>query len=381
LELGAALTALGMEGKNFSEYTLSVVIYDEDRLKAENAVAEFQKLFTQHDGLLYEERYNLLNAFFATIPGNRQFNLRKQWALNSNYADLSFLFTLDSGSKWNSQLDKEHLAVFETVHGTPYYLNLHSGDVAHGLITGATGSGKSFLMSFLLQSAQKYQPLTIVFDLGASYEMLTRTFGGTYLNVGLKTPGFSINPFSLGPTHENLNFLYLFLQVLIEAGGRYELTTVDEKALYAALERVYKLPAEIRTLTNFASILDPLGERLHRWTQAGVYPLAWGFSVVQRFGKSAKGHEVFKPTIGNPQRHHSAELFRSYGFDRISAKMRCWEIKENGVVDLDRPRRDAISKADVYLNGDEKSASFLAPLWIAPILEQLSDIQLVGERV
>jgi len=61
--------------------------------------------------------------------------------------------------------------------------------------------------------------------------------------------------------------------------------------------------------------------------------------------------------------------------------MRCWEIEENGVIDLDRPRRDDISKADVYLNGDEKSASFLAPLWIAPILEQLSNIQLVGERV
>jgi type IV secretory pathway VirB4 component len=87
-----------MEGKNFGEYTLSVVIYDEDRLKVDSALAEFQKLFTQHDGLLYEERYNLLNAFFATVPGNRQFNLRKQWALNSNYADLSFLFTVDTGS-------------------------------------------------------------------------------------------------------------------------------------------------------------------------------------------------------------------------------------------------------------------------------------------
>jgi type IV secretory pathway VirB4 component len=87
-----------MEGKNFGEFTLSVVIYDEDRAKVEHAVAEFQKLFTQHDGLLYEEHYNLLNAFFATIPGNRQFNLRKQWALNSNYADLSFLFTVDTGS-------------------------------------------------------------------------------------------------------------------------------------------------------------------------------------------------------------------------------------------------------------------------------------------
>ncbi|MGA9667764.1 MAG: hypothetical protein WBQ94_01070, partial [Terracidiphilus sp.] len=34
-ELGNALTALGMEGKNFGEFTLSVVIYDEDRAKVE----------------------------------------------------------------------------------------------------------------------------------------------------------------------------------------------------------------------------------------------------------------------------------------------------------------------------------------------------------
>jgi type IV secretion/conjugal transfer VirB4 family ATPase len=270
-ELGGALTALGMEGKNFGEFTLSVVIYDEGRVKVEHAAAEFQKLFTQHDGLLYEERYNLLNAFFATVPGNKQFNLRKQWALNSNYADLSFLFTVDSGSTWNPHLEREYLAVLESTHATPYYMNFHSGDVAHTLMLGATGAGKSFCASTLLQSAQKYEPLTLIFDLGGSYETLTRAFGGSYLNVGLKNPGFSINPFSLEPTHENLNFLYLFLRVLIEGGGRYELATADEKALYAGLERIYKLPHEIRTLTNFASILGPLGERLHRWTQAGQF--------------------------------------------------------------------------------------------------------------
>jgi type IV secretion system protein VirB4 len=270
-ELGGALTAIGMEGKHFGEFTLSVVIYDEDRATVEHAVAEFQKLFTQHDGLLYEERYNLLNAFFATVPGNRQFNLRKQWALNSNYADLSFLFTVDTGSQWNPHLEWEYLAALESTHGTPYYLNLHSGDVAHTLLLGATGSGKSFTLSFLLQSIQKYNPLTFIFDLGGSYETLTRVNGGTYLNVGLKNPGFTINPFSLDPTHENMNFLYLFLRVLIEAGGRYELSMADEKALFAAIERAYKLPDDIRTLTNFASILGPLGDRLHRWTQAGQF--------------------------------------------------------------------------------------------------------------
>ena len=139
---------MGMEGKNFGEFTLSVVIYDEDRTRLEHAAAEFQKLFTQHDGLLYEERYNLLNAFFATVPGNKQFNLRKQWALNSNYADLSFLFTVESGSPWNPHLEREYLAVLESTHGTPYYLNLHAGDVAHTLLLGATGAGKSFTLGF-----------------------------------------------------------------------------------------------------------------------------------------------------------------------------------------------------------------------------------------
>jgi type IV secretion system protein VirB4 len=270
-ELGSALTAMGMEGKNFGEFTLTVVVYNEDRMKLEHAVAEFQKLFTQHDGLLYEERYNLLNAFFATVPGNRQFNLRKQWALNSNYADLSFLFAVDTGSRWNPHLEREYLSVLESTHGTPYYLNIHSGDVAHTLLLGATGSGKSFCLSTTLQAAQKYSPLTFIFDLGGSYETLTRAFGGTYINVGLKNPGFTINPFSLESTHENQNFLYLFLRVLVEAGGRYELTAEDEKSLFTAIARAYKLPREIRTLTNFASILGPLGERLHRWTQAGQF--------------------------------------------------------------------------------------------------------------
>ena len=270
-ELGNALTAMGIEGKYFGEFTLSVILYDEDSAKLEHAIAEFHKLFTQKDGLLYEERYNLLNAFFATIPGNKQFNLRKQWALNSNCADLSFLFTIDTGSKWNRQLEKEYLAVLESAHGTPYYLNLHWGDVPNTFVLGAIGSGKSFTTNFIIQSAQKYSPLTFIFDLGDSYQTLTRSFGGSYLNIGLKDPGFCINPFSLDPTHENQNFLYLFLRVLMEAGGRYTLTTEEEKALFAGIDRIYKLPPALRTLTNFASILGPLGERLHRWLQSGQF--------------------------------------------------------------------------------------------------------------
>jgi type IV secretion/conjugal transfer VirB4 family ATPase len=351
MELGGALTAMGMEGKSFGEFALSVVIYNEDRAKVEHAVTEFQRLFTQHDGLLYEERYNLLNAFFATVPGNKQFNLRKQWALNSNYADLSFLFTVDSGSQWNPHLEQEYIAALETTHGTPYYLNIHCGDVAHTLLLGATGSGKSFTLSFVLQSLQKYDPLTFIFDLGGSYETLTRAFGGTYLNVGLKNHGFTINPFSLEPTHENLNFLYLFLRVLLEAGGRYELKPEDEKALFAAVERVYKLPAEIRMLTNFVSILGPLGERLHRWTQAGQFGHLFDnaqdtltFSRFQTFNFDGWSDypDILEPLLFYVLQRASSEIERA----RNAATFKVFVIDEAWIFLKNRTIRDWITRAE-----------------------------------
>src|SRR6185437_153876 len=149
----------------------------------EKACSEFYKVFSMHDGLLFEERYNLLNAFFATIPGNRHFNLRYLWLLNTNYADYSFLFTLHTGERRNKHLNSEYLAVLETNYGTPYFLNLHYQDTAHSIVLGRTGSGKSFFLNFLITNLQKYSPYTFIFDLGGSFRGITQLFGGAYLRV------------------------------------------------------------------------------------------------------------------------------------------------------------------------------------------------------
>jgi energy-coupling factor transporter ATP-binding protein EcfA2 len=218
-----------------------------------------------------EERYNLLNAFFATVPGNTAFNLRRLYLLNTNFADLSLLFTVDTGSATNRQLNSEYLAVLETGQATPYYLNLHQQDVAHTLILGATGSGKSFLLNFLIQSLQKYDPQTYIFDLGGSFENITRIFGGSYLNVGPAGQPFTINPFSLPPDKVNLDFLYAFLKVLIEGTGKHELSGTEERSLYSAVERIYRLDPRTRTLTSFAAMVGPLAEQLQRWTRAGQF--------------------------------------------------------------------------------------------------------------
>ncbi len=222
--------------------------------------------------MIFPETYNQLNALFAVVPGNYAQNLRKMYLLLSNYADLSFFFTVLQGEERNQHLGTEYLAVLETDNATPYYLNLHNGEVAHTLILGITGSGKSFLCNFLLTNAQKYKPLTYIFDIGGSFQSLTEIFGGSYLNVGQESRGFRINPFSLEPTKENLQFLFWFFRVLIGGTGqRYRLDFKEELKLWAAIENMYVIEPEQRTLSTFAEIIGEFKERLHRWTQDGQY--------------------------------------------------------------------------------------------------------------
>jgi type IV secretion system protein TrbE len=271
-ELGQSIKQLEIEGNYFGHFSLSVVIYDLDPAKVDTACAEFYKVFSVHDAQLYEEKYNLLNAFLATVPGGSAFNLRSMYLLNTNYADYSFLFTLHCGEPENRHLRQEYLAVLETNHNTPYFLNLHHRDVAHTMILGRTGSGKSFLLNFLITNLQKYDPYTFIFDLGGSFESLTRLFGGTYVRVGLNSPGFKINPFSVPPTKENLDFLTLFLKVLIQGSAPLELTPSEERDLYRQIENLYEIEPTLRTLTVLSNTLDRrLADRLSKWTTGGQF--------------------------------------------------------------------------------------------------------------
>ena len=269
--LGDCLRALG-DGQSLGDFSLTIVLHGKEKRELDQLIGEFTSVFTNADGNLFTETYNQLNAYFAIVPGNYALNLRKLYLLNANYADLSFLFTILPGEKTNAHLGTEYLAVLETDNSTPYYLNLHNGEVAHTLILGMTGSGKSYFCNFILQNAQKYVPLTFIFDIGGSFQSLTHIFGGSYLNVGQEARDFTINPFSLAPDKENLQFLFSFFRVLIEGSGqRYRLDFKEERRLWDAIERTYMLEPDQRTLSNFANIVGELKERLHRWARGGQY--------------------------------------------------------------------------------------------------------------
>jgi len=376
-ELGESIKQLEIEGNYFGHFSLSVAIYELDPAKVETACAEFYKVFSTQDAQLYEEKYNLLNAFLATVPGGSAFNLRSMYLLNTNYADYSFLFTLHCGEPENQHLRQEYLAVLETNHNTPYFLNLHHRDVAHTMILGRTGSGKSFLLNFLITNMQKYDAQTFIFDLGGSFESLTRLFGGTYVRVGLNSPGFKINPFSVPPTKENLDFLALFVKLLIQGASPLEMTPAEERDLYHQIENLYEIEPNLRTLTVLSNTLDRrLADRLAKWTTGGQFDFVFDnaedtitFSRFQCFDFQGMNQypEVLEPLlfyilhranalIGDPKISH---IFKAFFIDEawlflknpiiksyIIEALKTWR-KQNAAMILSTQSLDELRKSEI----------------------------------
>ena len=270
-QLGDALTEMEVNGHVFGHCSLTVVLHHEDRRALDHQVAQAMKVLAAHDGAFFDETYNLLNAWLSIVPGNGAHNLRRLALLETHAADLSFLFGVDQGQAGSALLTTP-LATFETPHHTPFAYHLHVQDVGHTLVLGATGSGKSFLLNFLVTSAQQYDPFTIVLDLGHSYRKLAALLHGGYVELGLRQRDVSINPFALEPTPEHLHFLHGFVRVLLEGEDGYRLSELEDREVYEAVENLYVLERNQRRLFTLANLLPrPLMARLQKWVEGGRY--------------------------------------------------------------------------------------------------------------
>ena len=268
-ELNRCLREMEVNENFFGRFSLTITLYHPDEALLKRSVAKMAEIFSTHDAKLTEETYNMLNAWLSMMPGNYANNFRSLLLLNTNYADLSFLFAPATGEVRNAHLDQPCLAVVETREAAPYFLNLHYQDVGHTLILGSIGSGKSFLVNFLTASYQEYSPYTVIFDLGGSYQKLTREYGGSYLHVGQGSRAFTINPFSLQPTKDNLAFLFSFVRVLVE-GRHYQMDSEELKDLNRAIADLYELAPETRKLATLArSVKRSYGKLLDEWVGDG----------------------------------------------------------------------------------------------------------------
>ena len=176
--LGEALVELEADGVSYGEATLTVALHGELG-SIERVDGDLRRLFAAHDAKVIREGYGQLPAWFSRLPAQpRGRQVRKVFVSAGVAACLAPLFGPPKGRAKSKHLGRESLTVLETPWRTAYHYDLFAGDVGHTLMLGATGSGKSFTLNFLLVEALRYDPRVLILDLGGSYRWLTRFLGG-----------------------------------------------------------------------------------------------------------------------------------------------------------------------------------------------------------
>jgi type IV secretion system protein VirB4 len=268
----------------YGEHHLSVHVRAETLEALDAAVADVQASLADIGAVAVREDLNLESAFWGQFPGNADFIARKALVSTANLSGLislhGFPIGVPAGGPWG-----EPLTVLETTSSTPYFFNLHSGDLGNFTLIGPSGSGKTVVLNFLIAQAQKFAPRTFFFDKDRGAEIFIRAIGGHYDVLRPGTPtGF--NPLQLGDNAANQSFLRQFLsQILTPLGGQL---TADENAIIAsAVGANFDQPAEFRQLRYLVELLaggarpirGDLASRLAPWYGAGEH--AWLFDNAQ----------------------------------------------------------------------------------------------------
>ena len=264
----------------YGEHHLTVHVRAMTLAALDAAVADVQASLADIGAVAVREDLNLESAFWGQFPGNADFIARKALVSTANLSGLislhGFPICVPAGGPWG-----EPITVLETTSSTPYFFNLHSGDLGNFTLIGPSGSGKTVVLNFLIAQAQKFYPRTFFFDKDRGAEIFIRAIGGHYDVLRPGTPtGF--NPLQLPENATNQAFLRQWLsQILTPAGGQL---TADENAIISsAVDANFSQPAEYRQLRYLVELLaggarpvrGDLASRLAPWYGAGEH--AWLF--------------------------------------------------------------------------------------------------------
>jgi type IV secretion system protein VirB4 len=264
----------------YGEHHLTVHVRAMTLAALDAAVADVQASLADIGAVAVREDLNLESAFWGQFPGNADYIARKALVSTANLSGLislhGFPIGVPAGGPWG-----EPITVLETTSSTPYFFNLHSGDLGNFTLIGPSGSGKTVVLNFLIAQAQKFQPRTFFFDKDRGAEIFIRAIGGHYDVLRPGTPtGF--NPLQLPENATNQAFLRQWLsQLLTPAGGQL---TADENAIIAsAVDANFGQPTEYRQLRYLVELLaggarpirGDLASRLAPWYGAGEH--AWLF--------------------------------------------------------------------------------------------------------
>jgi type IV secretory system conjugative DNA transfer VirD4/TraG family protein len=265
-----------------------------EREKSEQELAQRVESVLQAFGQMngargYREDTALLPTFISVLPGvhgvrktNREFTL-----LSGQSADF-----VPIEIPWTGTHEDTPAFLTRTREGTLLRFNPFSSELtnANVLLTGKTGSGKSFLIKQLLLQLQVLNPRIAIVTKGADYRALVELLGGQYREVSLRT-NLVKNPWDLrgnpdAPDSAQIAGVASLAFHMAGKTGSDDAVTLNflEKAVRMTYERLLAIGKAPRfsdlkwTLEHYPfenAVIEELAHllalKLNRWTGEGVY--------------------------------------------------------------------------------------------------------------
>lgn len=202
----AAITAASKGDVKYGHYTAVIVLRHRDIEMLEADAEDVAKTLRNLMGFSCRiETLNATEAFLGTLPGDSSHNVRRPLLSTLNLSHMLPLSSIWAGEEFNPcpfYPPRSPPLMYCTAEGhAPFRLNLHVDDLAHTLILGPTGKGKSTLLAMLIIQFMRYKGACVyAFDKGRSLYAVSQC-GGSHFEIGNEeaeegTPSPSFAPLS-----------------------------------------------------------------------------------------------------------------------------------------------------------------------------------------
>jgi len=234
-------------GQKIFEAELLVILREENsdagikmlNLKTKEVLSKFKTL-SGAEGI--QESVSSWKIFSKSLPGAPIELVRKKKLKTNNLVDFLPLYGGARG-------DDMPLVLTHTRQGgifsiNPYDVKLPNYNM---LVTGSSGSGKSFASNFFLLQQLARGTKVFIIDIGGSYKKLCELLGGQYFEINLSEK-YCINPFELRnprvmPSGEKIKGLVAIVEQMVVDQGE-KLSRFDRVQIEEALTHVFEAAAQ-----------------------------------------------------------------------------------------------------------------------------------------
>lgn len=232
------LSQVVKDGEKIFAVSLAIVLRSQNADELDGQVSHVLQVVRELSGSEgFMETYAAFDIFSAcTIPNARNKERTKRMK-SSNLADLLPVFGLWNGFEKPSVL-------LRTRMGSLFKFDAFSSALtnANQIISGGSGSGKSYLTNLMIGQMLSQNPRVFILDVGGSYQKTCELLDGQYIPLSMST-GLSMNPFDLttGTTvsDEKIKFLLALVQIMTKEEDQRAIGKLEKSEIELAIQQVY----------------------------------------------------------------------------------------------------------------------------------------------